>query len=217
MTTLLTGPILSQKNKKAKSAVIFLHGYGANGDDLIEIGKEWSKSLPDTVFLSPNAPFKCSFSDNSYQWFELTSIAPEKIIDGLNKAGPFLNNYINFVAKEYQIKNDKIIFTTFSQGTMMALYHLCKRKEKCAGIMGFSGLLCENQNFDMEVKSKFPIRLYHGFNDEVILSEYCVKAFDKFKSLGFDIDYKIKKDLGHGIDIEGLIYGKDFIEKILII
>ena len=79
--------IIKPKNTY-KNAVVFLHGYGANGSDLIEIGKLWSSDLTDTLFLAPDAPFTCPWGNNSFQWFELTSIAPEKIGEGLKKAGP---------------------------------------------------------------------------------------------------------------------------------
>ena len=88
-----------EPEKKIKNAVIFLHGYGANGKDLIEIGNIWKKNLPNTVFLSPNAPFECPWGGESFQWFELTSIAPEKIGEGLKLAGPFLNQYIDSICK----------------------------------------------------------------------------------------------------------------------
>ena len=198
-----------------KNAVIFLHGYGANSEDLINIANLWIDKLPETLFLSPNAPFKCEFADNAYQWFELTSISPENIGKGLEKAGPYLNNYIDEVSKKNNIPEEKILFVGFSQGTMMALYHLCKRKKKCAGLLGFSGLLYENENFKNEVSSKFPIKLYHGKKDEVINFKFTEDAFKKFKEYGFEIDYSLSDELGHGIDDNGLAEGIEFIEKTL--
>jgi phospholipase/carboxylesterase len=199
--------------KKIENAVIFLHGYGANGKDLIEIGNIWKKNLPDTIFLSPNAPFECPWGGESFQWFELTSIAPDKIGEGLKLAGPYLNFYIDSVCKNYNLLNEKIFFVGFSQGTMMALYHLCKRKLKCGGLVGFSGLLFEDENFDRDVLSKFPITLYHGKNDEVINYEFTVKAHEKLSKLGFEINYNLSELLGHGIDEKGISIGESFIKK----
>ena len=95
----------------------------------------------------------------------------------------------------------------------MALYHLCKRNTSCAGIMGYSGLLFCDEDFDLTVKSKPPIRLYHGKSDDVINCEQTINASKKLKSLNFDIDHKIKEFLGHGIDDDGLQYGLDFVKK----
>ena len=112
MTKKLTDSIIKSGDTN-EYAVIFIHGYGANGNDLIGIADIWIQSLPNTIFLSPNAPFECDFSSNAYQWFELTSISPQSIGDGLKKAGPYLNNYIDDISKTYGIKKKKHFFCWF--------------------------------------------------------------------------------------------------------
>ena len=96
---------------------------------------------------------------------------------------------------------------------MMGLYHLCKRKKKCAGLIGYSGLLYEDDNFEKEINSKFPITLYHGKIDEVINYNFTLKAHERLKLLGFDIDYNLSESLGHGIDERGLTFGENFIKE----
>ena len=214
MKKILNGPSI-KPNAQPKNAIIFLHGYGANGNDLISIADLWKNSFKETIFFSPNAPFKCAWGDNAFQWFDLTSISPDKIGEGLNTAGPFLNEYVDDILKVYGLNSEQIFFVGFSQGTMMALYHLCKRVDKCAGIMGYSGLLFQDKEFDSKVKSKFPIKLYHGKNDEVIDYSQTISSAEKFKSLEFNVEYKIQDNLGHGIDNEGLQYGFNFIKKTL--
>ncbi len=208
--------IIKPKNTY-KNAVVFLHGYGANGSDLIEIGKLWSSDLTDTLFLAPDAPFTCPWGNNSFQWFELTSMAPEKIGEGLKKAGPHMNQYINRISSEFNLSDNKILFVGFSQGTMMALYHLFRRKKSCAGLIGYSGLLFEDEKMENELLSRFPIKLYHGKKDEVINYEFTVKAYKKLKKLDFDVSYHLSQELSHGIDDEGLKLGLKFIEKIFYI
>ena len=212
MTKLLTDSIIKSGDKN-KNAIIFLHGYGANSNDLIGIANVWIDSLPNTIFLSPNAPFECGFAENAYQWFELTSISPQSIGEGLEKAGPFLDEYIDHVSKTYKVNEKNIFFVGFSQGTMMGLYHLCKRKNQCAGLLGYSGLLFENENFKSEIKSRFPIKLYHGKKDELINYQNSVEASKKLKDMGFKIDFNLSEELGHGIDDEGIKMGLDFIKK----
>ena len=212
MSKLLTDSIIKSGDKN-KNAIIFLHGYGANSNDLIGIANVWIDSLPNTIFLSPNAPFECGFAENAYQWFELTSISPQSIGEGLEKAGPFLNEYIDHVSKTYKVNEKNIFFVGFSQGTMMGLYHLCKRKNQCAGLLGYSGLLFENENFNSEIKSRFPIKLYHGKKDELINYQNSVEASKKLKDMGFKIDFNLSEELGHGIDDEGIKMGLDFIKK----
>ena len=100
MNKFLNGPSINSDPGKFDKIIIFLHGYGANGNDLISIGNSWQKELPNTMFISPNAPFDCPWGNNSYQWFELSSISPESIGGGLKKAGPFLNGFIDNISKE---------------------------------------------------------------------------------------------------------------------
>lgn len=215
MTNILNCPnLLPEKSYDIKNAVVFLHGYGANGNDLINIGHQFKNQLKHTAFISPNAPFKCEWNTEAYQWFDLTSIAPEKIGEGLEKAGPFLNNFIEEIKKKYSLVDNQIVFFGFSQGAMMALYHLCKRKNKCAGLLAYSGLLYTNENFDNEINVKFPVRIFHGREDEIINSNYSTKAFEKLKSLDFDVELKIEENLGHGINENGLISGYNFIKGI---
>ena len=118
---------------KIKMLLFFLHGYGANSNDLIGIANIWIDSLPNTIFLSPNAPFECKFAENAFQWFELSSISPESIGEGLEKAGPYLNNYIDKISKTYGVEEKKILFVGFSQGTIIALIIFVKEKINALG------------------------------------------------------------------------------------
>lgn len=216
MNIKIDGPIIYPKeSSNAKNAIIFLHGYGANGKDLISIGNVWSEKLKETIFVSPNAPFKCEWGEEAYQWFDLTSIAPEKIGEGLEKAGPFLNNLIEEVKSQFSLNDNQIFFFGFSQGAMMGLYHLCKRKNNCAGLLAYSGLLYENSDFQKKITSQFPIKLYHGKNDEVIDAKYTEESYEKFKKFGFKIEYYIQDGLGHGIDSYGLDLGFKFIQNLI--
>ena len=55
----LDGPRIEPRSGNAKQLVVFLHGYGADGNDLIEIGRAWQGLLPEAAFVSPHAPRPC--------------------------------------------------------------------------------------------------------------------------------------------------------------
>ena len=74
----LTGPRLPPRSGAAKQLVVFLHGYGADGNDLIEIGRQWQRWLPDAAFVAPNAPELLPGSPMGRQWFALTFRDPHE-------------------------------------------------------------------------------------------------------------------------------------------
>ena len=97
----------------------------------------------------------------------------------------------------------------------MTISCVCKRNNKCAGLLAYSGLLYEDKEFDKNVKSKFPLRIFHGKDDEIIDSNYSIKSYEKFKSLNFDVEFHIQDNLGHGIDGFGLDFGFNFVQNII--
>ena len=90
MAAELDGPRLEPRIGQARRLVVFLHGYGADGNDLIDIGRAWQTLLPDTAFVSPHAPEPCGQAPVGRQWFPLTFRTPNERWDGVNKAAPGL-------------------------------------------------------------------------------------------------------------------------------
>src|SRR5688572_15620329 len=139
---ILSGPVLKAKSGKApESAVILLHGLGADGENLIGVAPIMAETLTDTVFHSPNAPFPFDMFNQGYQWFSLADRDPEKMLAGVKAAAPILNQYIDEILAEYNLDESKLALVGFSQGTMTALYTAIRREKKVAGIVGFSGAL----------------------------------------------------------------------------
>ena len=71
MAAELDGPRLAPKNGPARQLVVFLHGYGADGNDLIEIGRAWQRLLPDAAFVAPHASRPCGQAPMGREWFPL--------------------------------------------------------------------------------------------------------------------------------------------------
>ena len=209
----INGPYLKPKSGKIQNIILFLHGYGANGEDLISLSSNWIEFLPNTIFYSPNAPFVCDEVPNGFKWFELMKRSKEEVEEGLIKAGPYLNNFIDEILNLNNLEMKDLIVVGFSQGTILSLHHLNKRMDPCAGLIGYSGLLFKNDDFEKEIKSKFPIMLYHGLNDEVIGHENSLSASKELKKYGFEVNCTIQDNLGHGIDIRGIEEGEKFIKK----
>ena len=210
----LSGPSIKAKNQdNPKNLVILMHGIGSDGNDLIGLASNWSHNMPDTEFLSPNAPFTCNMSGTGYQWFGFVDKDLVRIRAEVSQVALILNNFIDDQLKIRNLNDTNLALVGFSQGAMLALHVGLRRKKKCAGIVGYSGMLLDPDNLQNEVESKPPIVLVHGDIDPVITPLSLPNAETKLKNLEIPVETHIREGLGHGIDAEGVEIGKTFLHK----
>ncbi len=209
--TLLTGPERAPASGNVKHLVIFLHGLGSDGADLISLAD--MMNLPDTQFLSPNAPFPCDMAPYGYQWFSLLDRNPTKMLIGIQEAAPILNHYINHQIARFKLSAKDVALVGFSQGSMMSLYVAPRRAEPLAGVVGISGALLGGEMLAEQAASKLPICLIHGDADEVVPFAAMGHAHTTLKTHGYDAQVHQRPGLGHGIDEQGLIIAETFLKK----
>jgi phospholipase/carboxylesterase len=207
MTSQLNGPRLPPASGgQAKQLVIFLHGYGADGNDLIGLGREWARFLPNAAFVSPHAPEALPGGMlGGRQWFGLTMRSEREWEEGVVKAQPVLEAFVTSEASRMQLSMGAVALAGFSQGTMMALQVGLRLAEPVAAIVGFSGHLAGASRLAAEVKSKPPVLLIHGSDDEVIPVPAIHHARTALAAAGVPVQWQIRPGLGHGIDPEGLL------------
>ena len=210
----LHGPVIQPTSGTIKNIILFLHGYGASGEDLINIGEHWKKTIPDTIFYSPNAPFICDINPLGYQWFPLIDRTKKELEEGLQTAYPYVEEFTKKILKKHTLNFNNLFVVGFSQGTILSLYNFTKGKNQIGGIVGYSGLLYDNDNINQNEIS-FPILLYHGKDDEVINSNFTTEAEQILTTKGFNVNAVIREKLGHGIDQNGLKKGEEFIKNLL--
>ena len=211
MTT-LTGPSSAPANgAKPTSLVILLHGYGSNGDDLIGLAPYWRQALPETLFVSPNAPQPVPGSVGGYQWWPLTSLAPPARAAGVRVSAGLLNTFIDEQLAATGLSEDKLALVGFSQGTMMALHVGPRRARRIAGIVGYSGMLADPDALAAEVKTKPPVLLVHGDADTVLPVASLHEAERRLKVLDFEVASHVSRGLTHSIDEAGLTLGARFL------
>lgn len=212
----LTGPMAAPSSgRDPQSMVILLHGYGSNGDDLMGLVPYWRASLPDTVFMSPNAPQPCPGAPGGYQWWALTDLKRESRAAGVRQAAPLVNAFIDMHRAAYDLPNRTVALVGFSQGTMMALHVAPRRPESLAGVVGYSGMLADAEALETEVTTRPPILLAHGDADPVVPFAALAQAQADFTRLNFPITTHTSPGLGHSIDEEGLRLGGEFLAKVL--
>lgn len=211
----LDGPRLKPASGgKPKQLVIFLHGYGADGNDLIGLGQYWRNELPDTAFVSPHAPLPCDANPfGGRQWFPLTFRDPDERWRGANEAGPILDAFIDEELKSQGLNDAALALAGFSQGTMMALHVGFRRPRPMAAIVGFSGMVAGAEHLGADVRSRPPVLLLHGSHDEVIPVEALYEARSVLGKAGVPVEWHIADGLGHGIDERGLGIAGQFLRR----
>ncbi len=198
----------------AKSLIVFLHGYGADGDDLIGLARFWGPALPDAAFVSPHAPEACADVPSGRQWFPLAGVDPQKLREGVTAARPELDAFLDAELAGHGLGDKALALVGFSQGTMMALHVGPRRQNALAGIVGYSGLLPGPETITAEAKHKPPILLVHGDADPLIPAMATYAAVRVLGEAGFQVEWHIRPGLEHGIDEEGLTYGVDFLKRV---
>ncbi|MGV3633807.1 MAG: alpha/beta hydrolase [Pseudorhodoplanes sp.] len=214
----LSGPILEPTSGKAKRLVVFLHGYGADGNDLIDIGRAWQPLLPDTAFVSPHAPEPCGQAPVGRQWFGLTFRDPDERWRGVNQAAPALQAFLDAELQRRQLPPSALALVGFSQGTMMSLHAGLRRPVPPAAIVGYSGMFImpndgPPETVEGEITSRPPVLLIHGDRDELIPVQALFHASSSLSALDVPAEWHISHGIGHGIDQEGLRHGGEFLAR----
>lgn len=208
----LSGPMVLPRSGNAPQHIVaILHGLGADGRNMIELGKVWSHHMPDTLFVAPNAPFPFSGGPVGYEWFDVGDRTSEFRREGLRVAAPILDAFLDDLLQTYNLDNQNLALVGFSQGTMMAL-HVGLRRPQCAGIVGYSGALIEDdlpQSF-----ARPPVVLIHGDSDTILDDGYSRRAESYLKAHQVPVTLHVTPDLDHSIDVHGFEEGERFLHHI---
>lgn len=208
MTRVLTTGRKAPLSGETRSAVIFLHGYGANGADLLGLADPLAEHLPDTLFLAPDAPEHCAGSPMGYQWFPIPWIdgsSQEESMRGMQSAIQDLNAFLDGVMVDEDLLPEQVVLFGFSQGTMMALHVAPRREDPVAGVVAFSGRLLSPDLLADEAVSRPAIMLIHGDQDDVVPVQSLPEAAEALQGAGFqEVFAHIQKGTAHGIAPDGL-------------
>jgi phospholipase/carboxylesterase len=215
MTT-LSGPIRAPRSGgKAKQLVVLLHGWGADGPNLIDLADMFAQNLPDAQFIAPNAPFPCEANPYGYQWFSLMDRQPQHMFEGVGNAAKTLNQFLDEQLQSLSLDNSKLALVGFSQGTMAALHVALRRLPAIACVVGFSGSLIGAEALAKEIAARPPVCLIHGNADDVVPFAAMGHAQEALKQHGVDIAAHARPFLGHSIDMDGIRLAGEFLKKYL--
>jgi phospholipase/carboxylesterase len=208
----LEGPSFGpQAGGKPGHLVILLHGYGADGNDLIGLAPVLAPIMPDVVFHAPNAPYPCEGNPYGYQWFGISRLDPALALAGVRAAAPFAEAFLDETMARYGLDESKTVLVGFSQGTMMALHVGLRRAKPLAAIVGFSGMLAGPEVLKDEIRSRPPILLAHGDADEMLPHVLTERAAEVLRQNGLTVGVHIAPGVGHGINDSALSHAARFL------
>ena len=193
---------------ETRSVVVFLHGYGANGADLLGLADPLGEHLPDTLFVAPDAPESCAGAPFGFQWFPIPWIdgsSEEEAARGMQAATDDLNAFLDSILVEEDLLPEQMVLLGFSQGSMMSLHVAPRREDPVAGVIAFSGRLLQPEVLPDETVSRMPILLVHGDADDVVPVQSLPQAAQALQDAGFtEVFAHIMKGTAHGIAPDGL-------------
>jgi phospholipase/carboxylesterase len=212
--TKLSGPMLAPRSGQVpKQIVVLLHGYGADGADLMDLGRHWGETLPDALFVAPNAPNRCGGNPFGYEWFPLQVDRIAGRIEGAREAAPVIRDFLADLWAQTGLGAADTFLVGFSQGAMMALHVGTASESALKGIVAFSGALVPAEDFGAPGHARPPVVLIHGDIDPVVDPQLSRDAETALKSAGFEVSLHLCAGLGHGISPEGLAVASAFMRS----
>lgn len=214
----LDGPRLPPRSGTAKQLVVLLHGYGADGNDLIDLGEAWRQWLPDAAFVAPDGPEPCAEAAFGRQWFAIDRTDPAARWKGVTSVAPLVHRFLDAELQRHGLPATALAIVGFSQGTMIGLHVGLRRVTPPLAIVGYSGRLTAPNQGDFaamksEITSRPPVLLVHGDMDMVVPPDSLESSAKGLHVLGIEAETHMSHGIGHGIDQDGLQRGGVFLAR----
>ena len=213
---MLDGPRLTPLSGSAPdSLIILIHGYGSNGEDLISLARMIQPALPRTAFVAPNAPSQIPHMAAAHQWWPIKTFSTAERAVGTAAAAPGLDAFITQELAAAGLASNRCLLVGFSQGTMMALHVGLRRQAPLAGIIGISGMLIAPEQLEADIRSRPPVLLIHGMEDDVVPFRSMGLAAASLQSVGVPVETYASPGVSHSVCQDGLGKAADFACRLL--
>ena len=204
----LTGPFIPPANDGApKQVMLLLHGWGADGNDLVDLARSYSTRFPGMAFFVPNGPDPCKMNPDGREWFDI-----DDRINGPVYAGPLIKTAIGALLSTFRLNESALVMAGFSQGGMMALHCGLRLQSTPAAVISFSGALLRHEDLADSPNTPYPpVQLVHGTADQIVPCALMGEAVRILQPLGVVVDSVERPGLGHAIDSGGLTASMSFL------
>ena len=209
----LDGPRVPAAAGQTTHLVVLCHGYGSDGNDLIQLASHWQQLMPGAAFVAPNGPEPCA-EGAGYEWFPISRLDPHELAHGVASAAPLLNGFIESELAHHGLTADRLALVGFSQGTMLSLAVGLTRGAKPAAIVGYSGVLAGGVAPHLGEDCP-PILLIHGDADPMIPADALFMSAAVLGTAGAAVQWHLSAGVGHGIDADGLALAGNFLSLAL--
>jgi|TARA_B110000196_G_C20982961_1_gene584312 phospholipase/carboxylesterase len=214
MTFCLNSIIIKPENGlEIKNAVILFHGYGGDGKDISMLSLNWKRYMPNTAFICPNGHETCTINPSGYQWFDLTKEDPDYILKQSIKAENKIKKFIDEIKQEFNLTNNQICLSGFSQGCMMSLNVGLTSNEKFSCIVGFSGKIIDQNYLKERIKNFTNTLLIHGDNDQIVSPTHLLEAKDFLIRNSIEVETLLIKNCDHHIPVKASSTALNYILK----
>jgi len=208
--------ILPLSKEEPKQIIVLCHGYGGDGKDISSLAYNWQRFMPDTIFLSPNAPEVCSINPQGYQWFDLTNDNQKIILEKSIIAEEKLSKFLDQVLDSFKLEEKNLALVGFSQGCMIAIQVALKKSKPISCLIGYSGKIINKEHLSNKINSKPKMFLMHGAQDTIVSPTNLLESKEFLTSHGIKNKTKIFDNCEHSIPVEGVSLGLAFLKKNLL-
>lgn len=194
------------------SAVIWLHGLGADGNDF--------KAIVPSLNLSPNAAIRFVFPHAPIRpvtinagmpmraWYDILEMSLERKVD-MENIEESVHQISQLIEQQIElgIASERIVIAGFSQGGVIAYQVGLLGKYKLAGIMALSTYLADAElipNASDSINGKVPLLIHHGTQDPVVSYELAVRAQQQLEAKGYQIE-KASYPMPHSVCPEQVV------------
>ncbi len=195
-----------EPSKPAKTCVIWLHGLGANGENMrgvVEALPEINMAIRHVLVDAPIRPVTVNNRIPMRAWYDLTGFTLEDRDDreGILESESALSEIIT-AQMQQGFQAQRIYLGGFSQGGAMALFTAMRTQYPLGGVLALSSYLPLQQECVASTNQSLPIFIAAGLSDQVVVPIWTKSSYEFVKKQGFsDIEYK-EYPMEHTICIE---------------